>query len=150
MKLSRILCPVDFSDLSAHALRYADMLSRSCGAQITVAYAHSFSAPSYFTEGRLDVLNLQFRESLREAEGALRKFVAKELGPEAAAAVEFRILEMPPAEAIRAAAAEAGADLIVMGPHGRGGVNRMILGSVADRVLRESPIPVLTVRSHPA
>ncbi|RPI19088.1 MAG: universal stress protein, partial [Acidobacteriales bacterium] len=51
MELRRILCPVDFSDLSALALRYSLLLTRCGDARITVAYADTFSPPPYFTEG---------------------------------------------------------------------------------------------------
>jgi nucleotide-binding universal stress UspA family protein len=54
-----------------------------------------------------------------------------------------------PADGILQLAALKNADLIVMGTHGRSGLNRWMLGSVAERVLRESPVPVLTVRSAP-
>jgi nucleotide-binding universal stress UspA family protein len=56
------------------------------------------------------------------------------------------VIEAAPAEAIRRSAEEAGADLVVMGTHGRSGFHRLMLGSVAERVLRESDVPVLTVR----
>jgi nucleotide-binding universal stress UspA family protein len=56
------------------------------------------------------------------------------------------LLEGGPSHEITAYAKRSGADLIVMGTHGRGGINRILLGSVAERVVRSSPIPVLTVR----
>lgn len=146
MNLRHILCPVDFSDLSALALRYAALIARCGNARLTVAYANSFSPPPYFTESRMAELERQFRESMREAEAALRDFVKRELGPEAAAAAGFRVTEAAPADAIWRIARESKADLIVMGTHGRSGVSRLMLGSVAERVLRESAIPVLTVR----
>ncbi len=138
-----ILAPVDFSPLSALGLRYAGALARCAGASITVLFANPFLPPPYFTPARAAELERQFREGVREAETHLRAFTEAALGAESARA-SLRIVEALPVDAIVAAAGEAG--LIVMGTHGRGGVNRIMLGSVAERVLRESPVPVLTVR----
>ena len=142
-----ILCPVDFSGLSAFALRYASMIARCTpGARLTAAYADSFSPPPYFTASRLEEMNTQFRDSFREAAAALQRFVEKVLGEEAAGSVDSRIVEALPVDGIRMLTRELKADLVVMGTHGRSGVNRFMLGSVAERTLRESEVPVLTVR----
>ena len=144
-----ILVPVDFSEISAHALRAASLLAAHCGsARIIAAYANWFEAPPYFTVGRLAELQTEFRESLQLAEHSLGAFVRSTLGA-SADAVEGRAMEALPADGIRQLAALKNANLIVMGTHGRSGLNRWMLGSVAERVLRESPVPVLTVRSAP-
>ncbi len=140
-----ILSPVDFSDLSALALRYAEALSRCSGARLTVLYASSFEAPPYFTQGQLAELQQTLREAGRQAEEDLRRFVQRTLGP-GAARPEVRVAEGRPAEVILKVAAETGADLIAMGTHGRSGLNRLLLGSVTERVLSQSDVPVLTVR----
>lgn len=150
MELRRILSPVDFSDLSAHALRYASMLTRCGNARLVVAYAESFSPPPYFTKGQLGELERQFRNAFQGAESALRRFVDAQLVAEAASATEVRVVEAMPVDGIRQIAQEAKVDLIVMGTHGRSGVNRLMLGSVAERLLRESDVPVLTVRGDTA
>jgi nucleotide-binding universal stress UspA family protein len=140
-----ILCPVDFSELSAHALRYAAALARCGGAEVTVLYANSFEAPPYFTESRLEELQRQFREAKEEADRGLRGFVEGTLG-EGASSIRTRVVEALPADAIRQLSTEMRADLVVMGTHGRSGFNRWMLGSVVERVLRDSQVPVLTVR----
>ncbi len=140
-----ILAPIDFSGLSANALRYAFAIAQRTGARITAVYANSFTPPPYFTEGRMEEFNRQFRESFDEARRAASEFVTASLGA-AAAGVETRVIEGLPADVIARAAAESGADLIVMGTHGRDGFNRWRLGSVAETALRQSRIPVLTVR----
>ena len=145
MELRQILCPVDFSNLSAHALRYASMLARCENARLVVAYAESFSPPSYFTEGQLGELERQTRDAFRGADSALRRFVDAELDAEAASATEVRIVEAMPVDGIVRLTRDIKADLIVMGTHGRRGMNRLMLGSVAERLLRESEVPVLTV-----
>jgi len=143
-----ILIPVDFSDLSALALRYAAALAQCSGARMALVYAHTFSPPPYFTGHNLNELERQFRASFTEAEQALRQFAVSTLG--AAAGVEAQVLEGTPADTILKYAADRQIDLIAMGTHGRSGVNRWMLGSVAERVLRASEIPVLTVRPAPS
>jgi len=150
MELRQILCPVDFSNLSAHALRYASMLARCGRTRLVVAYAESFSPPPYFTEGQLGELERQTRDAFRGAESALRRFVDAELDAEAASATEVRIVEAMPVDGILRLTRDIKADLIVMGTHGRSGMNRLMLGSVAERLLRESEVPVLTVRGDTA
>ena len=142
MQVKHILCPVDFSDLSAEALRYASGLAAQLGARLTVLYAEAFSAPAYFTGSELAQLEQQFRSSFRKAEEALRGFTGKHAGD----MPDVRVIEGLPVDAIRKAVADTQADLIVMGTHGRGSLKRLMLGSVTDRVLRESEVPVLTVR----
>jgi nucleotide-binding universal stress UspA family protein len=146
MQLRQILCPVDFSDLSARALGYASLLAGCGKARLIAAYAEAFSPPLYFTESQMGELERQFRDAFQGAEAALRRFVDSHLDAEAAAATEIRVVEALPADGIRRLAQELKPDLIVMGTHGRSGVNRLMLGSVAERVLRESEAPVLTVR----
>jgi nucleotide-binding universal stress UspA family protein len=150
MELRQILCPADFSNLSADALRYASMLARCGRARLVVAYAESFSPPPYFTEGQLGELERQTRDAFRGAESALRRFVDAELDAEAASATEVRIVEAMPVDGILRLTRDIKADLIVMGTHGRSGMNRLMLGSVAERLLRESEVPVLTVRGDTA
>lgn len=143
-----ILCPVDFSETSANALRFAAQIAPCGGAKIIAAYANWFEAPPYFTESGMEDLKRQFQEASRDSERSLKAFVGSTLN-EAADGIEIRVVEGSPADAIQKIAADVQAGLIVMGTHGRTGLNRWMLGSVAERVLRESPVPVLTVRSAP-
>ena len=140
-----ILCPVDFSELSGHALRHAARLAACGDAKVIAVFANWFDAPPYFTEGRIEELTREFRDSQAAAEQSLAAFVTSTLG-EMAPAVEIRVAEGLPADVILALAAGTAAGLIVMGTHGRTGYNRWTMGSVAERVLRESPVPLLTVR----
>jgi nucleotide-binding universal stress UspA family protein len=96
----------------------------------------------------IEDLQRQFSKAARDARRSLISFVKSTLG-EAAGAVEIRVVEGSPGHAIQEMAADIHAGLIVMGTHGRTGVNRWMLGSVAERVLRLSPVPVLTVRTAP-
>lgn len=144
MGFQQILCPVDFSELSALALRYAAKLAKCSGARLTALYADQFLPPPYFTESGLEELRKQLQDSARQAEAYLRKFVTATLGD--SDGVDVRVEEGLPADAIRRVAAEPPSDLIVMGTHGRTGINRLMLGSVTERVLRETSVPVLAVR----
>jgi nucleotide-binding universal stress UspA family protein len=146
MPFHKILCPVDLSETSAAALRYARSLAAATGAGMTVAYVNWFAPPPYFTQNRVEEFTRQFRDSFREIESALAEFIAATLGAGSATPVPIAIAEGLPADGIRRLAGEHAADLIIMGTHGRSGVNRILLGSVAERVLRESSVPVITVR----
>jgi nucleotide-binding universal stress UspA family protein len=126
------------------------MLARCGNARLVVAYAESFSPPPYFTESQLGELERQTRDAFRGAESALRRFVDAELDAEAASVTEVRLVEAMPVDGILRLTRDIKADLIVMGTHGRSGVNRLMLGSVAERLLRESEVPVLTVRGDSA
>jgi nucleotide-binding universal stress UspA family protein len=139
-----ILSPVDFSDTSALGLRLAASLARCSDAQLTAVYADQFLPPPYFTQNRLEEITRQLQDAERQAEQRLTEFVAEYA---AGVAVETKVVRALPVEGILAAAAEAGADLIAMGTHGRSGFNRWMLGSVTERVLRASHVPILTV--HP-
>ena len=120
---ARILCPVDFSEPSAAALRHAGAFQRLAGGSLTVLHAHSWQAPAYFTESQLAELKRQFDESLAAAGGALQEFIAR-VCPECEAA--RRIADARPVEGILAAAEETGADLLVLGTHGRSGWDRFL------------------------
>jgi len=144
MAFQTILCPVDFSNISAGALGYAVALARCAAAEVIAAYVNFFDPPPYFTESRLGELERQFRESFREAQQALNTFVQSTLEKDAAG-VQTRVVEALPADGIRQLTTETHADLVVMGTHGRTGFNRWMLGSVAERVLRQTNVPVLTV-----
>ncbi len=144
-----ILCPVDFSQIAANALRHAARLAACGGGRVVAAHAAWFEVPPYFTESRIAELERQTRESLAEATLALGRFVEQTL-PEAAREVELAVVEGSPSTAILDLASQRHAGLIVMGTHGRTGINRWMLGSVAERVVRESRIPVLTTRMPPS
>jgi len=142
-----ILCPVDFSEISALGLRFADAMTKCGRARLTVLFADPFLPPPYFTQGKLDEMKAQLDVSKQEAEKSLAQFVSETLGEDARPGL--KVIEALPVDGILRAAKEISADLIAMGTHGRSGVNRLMLGSVAERVLRESSVPVLTVRPEP-
>ena len=144
LQIQRILVPLDFSANSARALDYAHGLARQFGAAMHLV--HVCEVPSIMTPS-LDAYAIAYSEwSQRlgeEAEKQLVQEVAK-LGD--VAGVTSEVLFGNPAHAIVNAAAAAESDLIVMGTHGHGALMHMMMGNVAERVVRMAPCPVLTVR----
>jgi nucleotide-binding universal stress UspA family protein len=137
-----ILVPHDFSDTAEHALSFAVDLASKLGADITLV--HAYEVPNYgYPDGvavAVDVVgNIQ-----RAAESALEGVATRVRR----SGVEVRALlrQGAPWSEIDASAEETRADLIVMGTHGRHGLARALLGSVAEKVVRTAPCPVLTVR----
>ncbi|MBZ5542769.1 MAG: universal stress protein [Acidobacteriia bacterium] len=140
---ARILCPIDFSEHSAAALRMAGSLARAFGAEVRVLHAQRFEAPIYFTSAQLQALNTQLRRSLRSARKFVENFTAQHLPEDVARSV--RVVEQEPVEAILRMHKEWRADLLVMGTHGRTGLTRIRLGSVMESVFRQVRSPILTV-----
>ena len=142
---SRILCPVDFSDMSVAALQHATQLRSASNGTIIAMHAYSFEAPMYFTRTMADGLKQQYAQAASELAGTLQEFIHNVLQSNA----EIHVEEGDPARSIVASAETFGSDLIVMGTHGRRGWQRLMLGSVTERVLRTSLVPVLTVQAAP-
>ena len=141
-----ILCPIDFSESAAAGLRYAAAVARCQKARLTVLHAERFSAPVYFTQSQVTGLAEQAKQWRAGAQRSLEEFVHAAVGLEPIDA-HACISETPSVEAILDMATRLHADLIVMGTHGRSGVNRLLLGSVAERVLRNARVPLLAVRA---
>jgi len=138
----RILVPTDLTATSVPALNFARMLHEQFGGAVQVLHAHHFDLPPYFSGGQIDSLKRELKQATRLAAEYLRKESNSSLGFEA----EISVVEAAPAEAILEASQARAIDLIIMGTHGRQGVSRFWLGSVAERILHESPKPVLLVR----
>jgi nucleotide-binding universal stress UspA family protein len=144
--MKRILCPTDFSASAAAAERQAASLASALGAEVLLI--HVASEAPLWREGMITTTFKQVFEGQRkwaEAELARRAHVLTDQGLVARSVVKVGVAW---SEIIRAAADEH-ADLIVMGTQGRSGLERFLMGSVAERVLRVAPCPVLTVRPTP-
>lgn len=141
-EIRRILCPVDFSEFSQSSLAYAAAFAKLFGSEVTVLHVLA-TALSPASSGTNSALLEQVPAARRSIEDELRLL----LGPQSSAGVTLgtRIAEGDPAAEIVRHAAERGVDLLVMGTHGRSGFDRLTLGSVAEKVLRKAPCPVLTV-----
>jgi len=143
IQIRSILCPVDLSDTSARAYDYATMLARWYKAPLTVIEMIWVGVPTVRpSSSPLVVPQTMMDEYARE----LHHFVKAKTPT--GIKVETVLREGPMVQGILEEARTRGADLIVMGTHGRGGFERLVLGSVAEKVLRKAACPVLTVPPH--
>ena len=142
--IRRVLCATDFSTTSRRALDAATALARSSNAELTLL--HVLAPPVVVPEQYLDAATMEEIDkrgrawSIRELQKLSRRTTR--------AGVETSVLVRPgdPAEQIVRAGKDAKADLIVTGTHGRRGLKRLFLGSVAQRVVALASCPVVTVR----
>ena len=138
-----IVCPTDFSERSAPAEREAVRLAKALGAELVLA--HVGTDATLWREGL-------YTPAVRAVVEGQRKWAADALAARAAALAAEGVtaravvkVGLAWKEIVRVAAEEH-ADMIVMGTQGRTGLERLLLGSVAERVIRRAPCPVLTVR----
>lgn len=140
----RILVPVDFSACSEEAWAAAQRAAGSAASELVLL--HVLVEAPLFSEGPLS------RGRAADVYAAMRRWAESELegwADKARAAgltVRTALRTGTPYREIVEAATDERADLVVLGTHGRGGINRALLGSVADRVIRLAPCPVLSVR----
>ena len=148
ISLKNILVPTDFGEAAEAALGYGRELARSFGAKLTVLHvADNVLAGSVGIEGYVGAYP-DFQRTIEEgAKRQLDATVTDEDRRELNAAAVLRTSNSP-ALTIVTYARDAGIDLIVMGTHGRGAMAHLLMGSVAERVVRTAPCPVLTVK-HP-
>jgi universal stress protein A len=142
----RILVPIDFSECSRAALDRAVELSRVLGAELVLL--HVVDSSGLFVggiESYVDVAAIarQMQEDARKELAAIAATAAANGRP----GTRIEVYEGRPAQAIVDCAKEQGVDLIVMGTHGRSGLSRVFLGSVAERVVRTAPCDVLVVHA---
>ncbi len=145
MTLRRILCPIDFSEVSSHALEHAVGLARTAGARLTVLHVVHPLMPRTGM-GRLNAAAAPLTDPAALQEPRDRVDAACRQAGGADVAVDIAVVAADqPAHAILEQAAAQSADLVVMGTHGTGGFQHLLLGSVAEKVLRRAACPVLTV-----
>jgi nucleotide-binding universal stress UspA family protein len=139
--IRHILCPTDFSECSDAAIRYAEEMARALGARVTLMHVNlplMYGAP----EGGFGPVPPAPEDISRASDRHLRE-QAKRLGLER---FDTLTVDGQAADAIADVATHRGYDLVVMGTHGRTGFKRLMLGSVAEHVVRLSHVPVLTIR----
>lgn len=137
-EFERILIPVDFSDQSLDALRTARMLPGDDASRLCVLHV----AEPLHVDWRADTTAIQ-KEAHKVVRGVLAKFVRAEFGDEGPKTL---FIDGKPVDVIVKHATTMKADLIVLGTQGRTGLPRALIGSVAERVVRHAPCPVLVVR----
>jgi universal stress protein A len=143
--IRRILVPVDFDVCSSSALRFAAELAEKFGAELillNVVQDVSLAIPDAVMPVPVPVSELT--QLLDSAKGGLANLVDAEKLSRFHPRLEVRVGS--PAGEIIAAASELKVDLVCVGTHGRSGIAHFILGSVAEKVVRQAPCPVLTIR----
>jgi nucleotide-binding universal stress UspA family protein len=133
-----ILVPTDFSEPAAHALEIALGLARQSNGTVTLLHVYAIPSLSYDT-----VVAWPSEELAKAAQDAMDSALAS--ARQRYSRCEAIVHPGNPWERILAVAEQSGTDLIVMGTHGRRGLPRFMLGSVAEKIVRLAPIPVLTV-----
>ena len=146
MSFQKILCPVDFSDSSREAMRVAVDLARQTGASLALLHAWNF--PAYLFAGEAPIPVNLAQDLAADAERGLEQWRsdARALGAERLSV--FLVEGIPWDRIVDMLQSEPSYDLCVMGTHGRTGLKHVLLGSVAEKVVRHAPCPVLVVRAR--
>ena len=142
IQLKRILLPSDFSELASESTKYACALAEQFNAELHMLYVHeSIVVPEY-------AMGIDWERLTQEAKKSAEMHLSELLDPAWAEerSVVIATAEGPPFLEIIRYAKEHEIDLIVMATHGRSGLSHMLIGSVAEKVVRKAPCPVLTVR----
>jgi len=147
MAIRRILVPIDYSDNSKAALAYGAELALGFGASLDIV--HVWDRPTYLTDAvmvqRPGEAHKPIGELIREnAERDMAEFL-NEVSLPATLSVTRRLVSGEPASALLAELKKGEHDLVVLSTHGRTGLAHLLLGSIAEKLVRLSPIPVLTV-----
>ncbi|MGE5204414.1 MAG: universal stress protein [Chlamydiota bacterium] len=142
-----ILCPVDLSPASAAVLSWARLLAQVFTARVEVLHASWSEPPRYFLEDQVGRLAAEEKSEIEKLRRSLQQAARKALGSK----TNFEVLVRPghAVQVILEHARRHHPDLIVMGSHGHSGVARLLLGSVAENVVREADVPMLIVRGEP-
>jgi universal stress protein A len=138
-----ILCPIDFDANSPAALEFAGNLAQETGARIYVLHVVPWTVAAVPIDASEVLAELKQAATVR-----LRQLVEEKLHKRVANEIIVTVATNPGTEVVRIAK-ELKADIVIMATHGRKGLSHLVLGSVAERVVRESPCPVLTVRAQP-
>lgn len=148
MRIRRILVPTDFSEPAAAAWRYAQALAGRFNSHIHLL--HVVPLPYLYDAWGTEAIALRMGDLLAESEARARKQLQKSVpktGPLAGRVVTAAATGITVEQILEYVSAQH-IDLVVMGTHGRGTVGHLLLGSVAERLVRYSPVPVLTLHGH--
>jgi nucleotide-binding universal stress UspA family protein len=148
IEIGSILAPTDFSAHSEQAVRYACGLAARLGTELHLLHVLSEILPAGPDPLLMPVMPPEYYE---ENEQRARETLGRLLQPAwgSPRSVVTAVRWGSPVEAIVAYAVDSKVDLIVIATHGRTGLSHVLLGSVAERIVREAPCPVLTIRSGP-
>lgn len=145
--MRRILVPVDYSEPSRAVLKFASEIARHLGGELTVVHVWEcmpHAPPDLSVKGKDGKLR-KLADVIREnAESEMQQFLAQTELPKGLP-VKSRVENGDAAKCILGDLDSGQFDLLVMGTHGRGGVKHLVLGSVAEKIVRSSKVPVITV-----
>jgi nucleotide-binding universal stress UspA family protein len=144
IRLKKILVPTDFSESARHALGYGVSFAREYGAELVLVHVVEDVAVSYAS----DLFPVPMAQVFQEISGYARAELAKLAEQVRAKGVkaEERVLQGKPSAEVCRLAREETVDLIVLGTHGKGLLDKALFGSTTERVVRSAPCPVLTCR----
>ena len=147
LTIERILCPVDFSEFSDRACDHAHSFARHFGAKLFVLHVAEPFVPMDPRSISLSLLDQVYAQKIADAEEKVRELAVRQNWDD----VEHEVVleRGAVADAILQFAEDKNIDLITMGTHGRRGLDRLVLGSVTERILRTARPPVLAVHSLP-
>jgi nucleotide-binding universal stress UspA family protein len=146
-RIKKVLVPTDFSSTSDVALDYARGLSQALGASLVLLHVFEDPLDSMYTPEMYVPVPTELRDALwHDAEARLRSNLAA--ATQGGIDAEAHVITGRAWASIVEYSTRHSIDLIVMGTHGRGGMAHVLLGSVAERVVRSAPCPVLTVRAR--
>ena len=142
--IEKILVPIDFSDYSISALKYAIGFAKHFKAKIFLVYVvEPIIYPADFSMGQVSIPSMDV-DMTERARSELESLAKNEIGGELE--VEIIIKVGKPFIEINETACETNADLIIIATHGHTGVEHILFGSTAEKVVRKAPCPVLTLR----
>ncbi|HET8645171.1 MAG TPA: universal stress protein [Vicinamibacteria bacterium] len=142
IRLQRILVPTDFSDSARHALAYGLSFASEYGAQLLLLHVVEAVPAGYASELFPVPMAEVFQQVSSYARGELARLSA-EAAQKGVSVRELVVQGKPSAEIVRVAREEA-VDMIVLGTHGKGVLDKALFGSTTERVVRKAPCPVLT------
>jgi nucleotide-binding universal stress UspA family protein len=148
IEIQRILCPIDFSDFSRRALDHAVAIAKWYESAVTLLHVCTIAPVAAYAPGSVMIPSAALTPEDRDAILASLKRLGEDAAAHTNVPFEFDIAEGPTAAEILAKADAMAADLLVLGTHGRSGFERLVLGSVTEKVLRKAACPVLTVPSR--
>jgi universal stress protein A len=138
MNIHKILFPTDFSHCGDEAMHFATSLARDSGASLLIV--HVEEPPVAYGGGEM------YYGIPEPATEDLKRMLEEIKPTDPAVPYEHRLITGDPSTAVARLAEAEGVDLIIMGTHGRTGLSRLLMGSVAEAVVRRAPCPVLTYK----
>ncbi len=148
VKISSIIVPIDLADENETALNYALDIAGVTGAGVTAVYALRLDMYAQdMPAGALDIVIKQSIKELRERTDSIKAKYESARGTQVKGGIKTEVIHgLSPAISISNYASKNGADLIVINTHARTGLKRLVLGSVTERLIPESPCSVLSLR----